>query len=180
MCSLRKKHEETYAHCVRVAMLAEKLADQIELSEKEKKSLMRGCFLHDIGKIMIPTEILDHKGKLNDTQWKIMKLHPVLGSEIVGAHPGIEEEIVLTVLHHHERWDGMGYPYNLRGEEIPFFSRVCAVVDAFDSMLSDRPYKKRKTIEDAKAELKKGMASQFDASLVDIFLDMPNEVLDIY
>lgn len=180
MCDLRRKHESTYTHSVRVAMLAEKLAEELNFKERQKKSLMRGCFLHDIGKMMIPNEVLNHEGKLSQKQWKIMELHPLLGAEIIELDPGIEENVVLTVRHHHERWDGKGYPDGLCGEEIPLFSRVCAVVDAFDCMLSDRPYKKRKTITDARKELWNSRGSQFDEEIVTSFLNLPNEMLDIY
>ncbi|MFD1175631.1 HD-GYP domain-containing protein [Paenibacillus puldeungensis] len=178
---LMNKHPETYHHCVRVAMLAEKIAEPLNISRREKGVLIRGCFLHDIGKSMIPWDIINQPGPLSLKQWKIMKLHPVLGAELVEANPAFGPDILDIVRYHHERWDGTGYPDGLKGKEIPFAARVCAVIDAFDSMTSERSYRERKlTISEAKLELVRYRERQFDPEIVDALMDLPEETLTIY
>lgn len=110
-----------------------------------------------------------------------MKLHPVLGAELVEANPAFGPDILDIVRYHHERWDGTGYPDGLKGKEIPFAARVCAVIDAFDSMTSERSYRERKlTINEAKLELVRYRERQFDPEIVDALMDLPEEMLTIY
>ncbi|MGG6313752.1 HD-GYP domain-containing protein [Paenibacillus macerans] len=178
---LMRKHPETYHHCIRVAMLAEKIAEPLGISGMEKDILVRGCFMHDIGKTMIPREIIEQTEPLTKQQWNIIKLHPLVGAELVEANPAFGPQIADIVRSHHERWDGTGYPDGLKGEEIPFAARVCAVVDAFDSMTSDRHYRERKlTMAEAKLELVRHRETQFDPDIVYALMKLPDDMLNIY
>ncbi|GGH37624.1 HD-GYP domain-containing protein [Paenibacillus segetis] len=177
---LWRKHPETYQHCVRVAILAEKIAVPMKLSSSSKDNLIRGCFLHDIGKAMIPKELILQRTPLTSEQWEIMKLHPVLGAEMVEANTGFSGEIIGLIRYHHERWDGKGYPEGLSGEQIPLSARICAVIDAFDSMLSHRPYVRRKHTSEARLELLRHAGTQFDPDVVHAFMKLREESLNIY
>jgi putative nucleotidyltransferase with HDIG domain len=177
---LRQKHAETYQHCIRVAILAEKIAEPLGLSEEDKRKLIRGCFLHDIGKTMIPRDLIMQTQPLSKEQWNIIKLHPLLGAEIMEEQTGFDEKIINIVHYHHERWDGSGYPAGLQGEGIPWFARICSVIDAFDSMLSDRPYGRKLTPAEAKLELLRHAGKQFDTEVVHAFMTLTDQTLNIY
>ncbi|MBW7453955.1 HD domain-containing protein [Paenibacillus sepulcri] len=180
MNSLEIKSPRTYQHGVRVAFLAEKFAPALQLDNSEKEMLIRGCFLHDIGKLFVPSRILEQEGPLSDQQWKIIKLHPELGAELLLEQVYTEQGIVDLVKHHHERWDGNGYPSGLKGKEIPFQARVCAILDAFDCMLTTRSYRKPVTFEEAKTELILHKNKQFDGEIVDLFLSLSEQMSDLY
>ncbi|GGF93910.1 hypothetical protein GCM10010912_43580 [Paenibacillus albidus] len=167
---LRNKHAETHRHSVRVAMLGEVMATSMELAEKERTHLVRGCFLHDIGKSFVPVHILDQQEPLSEDQWNILKMHPVIGAELAKDFPGIDAVVTDIIRYHHERWNGTGYPYGLQGENIPLLARVCSVIDAFDAMLSSRPYRRQTTLEQAKQELSACSGTQFDPGVVEQFL----------
>lgn len=176
---LLRKSPESYRHCVRVALLAEKIAPLLELHETEEiMPLVRGCFLHDLGKAMVPNTILHKKEPLNRHEWKIMRLHPELGEDILNQHKYVDRKIVEIVRHHHERFDGKGYPDRLAGEAIPLLARICTVADAFDSMLSDRPYRTRRTLDHARDELRANSGTQFDERIVECFLQL--NLSDLY
>lgn len=172
---LKQKTPETYEHCSRVALLAEKMAVALQFSKSETDRLMRGCFVHDLGKVMITREILYQRNPLTTEQWVIMKLHPELGAELLELQPNFDPAIIKLVRHHHERWDGNGYPDKLRGEEIPLYARICAVLDAYDSMTSNRPYSKAITPDQAREELLRHSGTQFDGHIVDVFLRVQQE-----
>ncbi|BBI35757.1 HD-GYP domain-containing protein [Cohnella abietis] len=180
MDHLQSKHKETYRHCVRVALLGEKLASALNMDPLSKAKLVRGCFIHDVGKIMISNQILDSNKPLSAEEWDLIKQHPRFGADILLETLELEEEVIELVLHHHERWDGKGYPHGLKGEEIPLLARVCSVVDAFDSMLAERPYRRRKTVEEAMCELERNMGTQFDPLIVQRFIPLLNEVSIMY
>ncbi len=177
---LAEKHPATYRHSVRVAILAEKLAISLKLNEEEKGKLVIGCFLHDVGKGLLPIELWNQREALSEEQWQTVRLHPTVGADLIQANSALGPEILLMIRHHHERWDGTGYPDGLQGEEIPFFARICAVADAFDSMLTEHPYVKMGSLDEAKRELVRGSGSQFDRRIVQAFLLLSNEMLDIY
>ncbi|MBA9083609.1 putative nucleotidyltransferase with HDIG domain [Fontibacillus solani] len=174
------KHPEIYQHSVRVSMLAEKIAVPLELSVSETAQLIRGCFVHDIGKIMIPRDVILNRGPLDDNQWDLIKLHPILGAELLESYPGFAPQITAVVRSHHERWDGQGYPEGLQGEEIHLFARICAVIDAFDSMTSNFTYRRRLNISEAKLELLRHAGTQFDPDIVHALMRLSNDTLDIY
>ena len=130
--------------------------------------------LHDIGKIAVPEAILNKPGKLTDEEFEIMKSHPTRGAEIIGPL-SLDDEIVHGVLHHHERWDGKGYPQGLAGEDIPMMAAVMAVGDAFDAMTTDRPYRKGMSKEDAIAEVRKNKGTQFHPDAADAMVELFEE-----
>lgn len=132
------------------------------------------CLLHDIGKIGVPLEILNKPGKLSDEEWEILRSHTEKGYVIANSNhelKGIAEEI----RHHHERWDGSGYPDGLSGESIPLLSRIIAVVDAYDAMINNRSYKSAISVSSAMEELEQCAGSQFDPFIVSEFLLMLKE-----
>ena len=132
------------------------------------------AMLHDIGKIGIPDQILGKRGALSDSEWDIMKTHPQIGYRIASNVTELSF-VANEILHHHERWDGTGYPSRLSGEQIPVNCRILSVVDTYDAMTNDRIYRKACSKEDALSEIMTCSGSQFDPQIVDIFL---NQVAD--
>ena len=143
---------ETELHVRRTRELGDRLSYRIGLSGYERDQLSLLCLFHDIGKVGIPREILNKAGKLNDSEREIMRSHAEKGYRIARATPELNV-IASAIRHHHENWDGSGYPDGLRGEAIPLLSRVISVVDAYDAMISDRPYRSAMSHEAAVAEL---------------------------
>lgn len=172
--ALRQTDTETEEHVIRTRTLAEYLGRRLNLSDWEQGSLALLCLLHDIGKIGIPLEILNKPGKLTDAEWELLKTHALKGYEIAAASVELEG-IADCILHHHECWDGSGYPDGLMRESIPLLSRIVAVVDAFDAMTNDRPYRPAIPWEAAFSELRRCAGVQFDPAIVAEFLDMMNE-----
>ena len=129
------------------------------------------CSVNDVGKITIDSEILNKPEKLTEEEWEIIKKHPEMGYRIAMASKELSN-IADYILYHHERWDGKGYPRGISGESIPLYSRIASIIDAFDSMIKDKPYKKKLTIEQAIEEIRKNSGTQFDPNLVDILIDI--------
>lgn len=177
MLRILTKDRDTYEHSLRVGKLAEILAFYCDFTDDQKRKLIIGCYLHDIGKIVIPDQILNKKSTLEVDEWEVMKQHTILGVILVENEGITDSEVIEIVRYHHERWDGSGYPYGLRGDEIPIFSRICSIVDAFDCMVSDRPYRKGMSIQQAKEELLSQNGKQFDPFYVEIFLRLPDLLL---
>ncbi len=171
--TLYEKNEETEEHCERLIKLSASLGKKLNLSQKELDQLQLLSTLHDIGKIGIPERILNKPGKLDAEEWVEMKKHPQIGYRIANASLELAP-IAEYILCHHERWDGMGYPQQLAGLKIPLLSRILSVVDAYDAMTQDRPYRKKLEQETAVKELRQNAGTQFDPNIVKIFL---NEVL---
>ncbi|WP_312854646.1 HD-GYP domain-containing protein [Pallidibacillus pasinlerensis] len=147
-----------------------------KFKESELRYFYYACLLHDIGKINIPDAILTKPGKLSDNEYEIIKTHPIVGAEAIKDVEGIADYIDV-VYHHHERWDGKGYPEGLVGEETPLLARITAVADAFDAMTSSRSYRPALPFEEACKRIEAGKGSQFDPKLVDLFLQIyPNWV----
>ncbi len=154
------------------------LGTKLGLSKPEMESLTYGSLLHDIGKIGVPDAILRKPGRLTQVEWIKMREHPLLGMQIL---KGIEslEGASLVVAQHHERWDGKGYPFGLRSNEIDRNARIFAVADSFDAMTSDRVYQTRKPHEAALVELTRCAGHQFDPEVVEVFaLIQPQEWID--
>jgi len=168
---INAKDKYTYGHVERVVTYSRLLADKLELNEKDKKDLIYGAYMHDIGKINIPKEVLNKNMPLTSEEWEIMKQHSLNGVEIIKSVESLKE-IIPIILHHHERYDGSGYPDNLKGNNIPYLVRMLTVVDSFDAMTSSRPYNKRKTYKEAIEELKRCSGTQFDKDIVDAFVQV--------
>ncbi|MGN0907897.1 MAG: diguanylate cyclase domain-containing protein [Bullifex sp.] len=162
---------ETELHVRRTRELGEKLSFRIGLSGYERDQLSLLCLFHDIGKVGIPGEILNKAAKLTDAEREIMRSHAEKGYRIARATPELNV-IASAIRHHHENWDGSGYPDGLSGESIPLLSRIISVVDAYDAMVSDRPYRKAMSHEAAIAELRKHSGHQFDPYIVRCFVSM--------
>jgi diguanylate cyclase (GGDEF)-like protein/putative nucleotidyltransferase with HDIG domain len=161
----------TYRHSKRVYQYAVDFSRKLDLTDHERKTLVLGALVHDIGKIEIPRDILNKKGKLDPLEWDIMKKHVTWGKEIISTNKNLEEVIPLVELHH-ERFDGNGYPYGLKGKTIPKLSRILSVVDSFDAMTTERPYQKTKTFAEAIIELRACSGKQFDPQYVEPFIKM--------
>jgi putative nucleotidyltransferase with HDIG domain len=172
--ALDLRDEETEGHSRRVTAYTIALAQTMGLESDDLRTIARGAFLHDIGKIATPDNILLKPGKLSSEEMTIMKEHCQRGYEIVRKIPFLREaaEIVYT---HQERFDGSGYPRGLRGEEIPLGARIFAIADSLDAMTSDRPYRKGTTFAAATQEIVQCAGKQFDPHIVKIFLAMPDE-----
>ena len=166
--SLETRDSETHGHSERVVSFSLRLGREMGLGRDELRSLEFGSLLHDIGKIGVPDAILRKPAALTDEEWKRMRVHPLLGRQIL---EGIEflEGAARVVAEHHEKWDGSGYPRGLRGEEIDLNARIFAVADAFDAMTSDRVYRAGRSYEEAAAELDAFAGSQFDPQVVAAF-----------
>lgn len=171
MTALAARSNETEEHVQRMKELAERTAAMMGLGQDEIDNVVMAAQFHDIGKMGIPDNILFKPGKLTDGEWIIMKKHCEIGHRIVSAAAEMGN-IANYVLSHHERWDGSGYPNQLKGEEIPIESRIVAVADAFDAMTNERVYKEKYDIEVAVTEIKRCSGAQFDPKVVEAFLDV--------
>jgi HD-GYP domain-containing protein (c-di-GMP phosphodiesterase class II) len=156
-------------HSARVTSIAEGLAGRLGWRGERLEALRLGGSLHDVGKIAVETRILRKPGPLDDAELAQIRRHPVTGARLVESFADFEPALPY-VLHHHERWDGEGYPHKLRGEAIPVEARVLGVADAFDAMTSLRPYRPALTVEQALAELERCAGTQFDPRLAETFV----------
>ena len=168
--SVEAKDGTTGDHCDRLKWGGRSFGTHLGLSEPEIRALERAGILHDIGKIGIPDAVLQKPGKLNPEEWQLMRRHPVIGAELL-APLRTMHRVVPIVRHHHERWDGKGYPDGLKGEEIPLLARVFQILDAFDALTSERPYKPAFTSEQSLEILEQEMAAgKWDPRLLREFL----------
>lgn len=157
------------AHQWRVYRLVDQLAVACSLPEAERRATGLAAVLHDVGKIALPPSLLVKPGPLTDEEWVLMHQHPSHGARILAAL-GLPDAVVAAVCHHHERWDGTGYPAGLRGTAIPLAARVVAVVDAYDAMTSDRPYRAAVSPEVACCTVAAERGAMFDPVIADAFL----------
>jgi GAF domain-containing protein len=167
--ALEARDAYTRGHSERVANLATRIAEQLGISEEERREIYSVALLHDIGKIGVRDSILHKSEMLSDEEWKVIQSHPVFGDAILTPLRFLTK-VAGMVKHHHERWDGSGYPDNLKGEDIPLASRIVAAADAFDAITSDRPYRDRMTREKALSILKAEAGRQFDPRVVEALL----------
>ena len=174
MRALDAKDNYTLEHTQNVAALSMKIAEKLNLNNKEKILLQISAYFHDIGKIGMPDNILQKSGALEEEEFNQIKSHPVIGSEIIGE---IEElrAVAKIIRHHHERYDGNGYPDRLAGEEIPYFSRILTVADVYDALTSKRVYKNELSKQFVLGEMKKNSGIQFDPAILEVFLEIADE-----
>ena len=183
--ALESRDRYTHGHSERVDFYSKVIAEELkesydwQIDDKYMEALHVESRLHDIGKIAIPDAVLNKPGKLNAEEYNLIKAHPVESARILSPIEDIKEHIEV-IRHHHERFDGRGYPSCLKNEEIPARSRIIAVADSYDAMTSDRSYRKAMPIEEAMTELEKHKGTQFDGQIVDAFISayqkgkMPN------
>ncbi len=164
----------TKGHSEHVALLAEQMGKALNLPVSDLQTLYWAGLVHDIGKILVPTSILNKPGKLTLDEYEMVKKHPVWGYQVLNTSEELQE-IAFIIKHHHERWDGNGYPDRLSGIDIPILSRILALVDTYDSMTSNRAYRTSLSYEDAKQIIARLSGDQLDPSLVEIFLGLPLE-----
>lgn len=170
LAAVEAKDTYTKGHSERVARHALAIGQALGLSPEELRALFCAAILHDIGKIAIPCEVLRKPGPLDDEQYALVKTHAARGAEMLEGIPGLTE-IVPVIYHHHEWYDGRGYPDGIAGEQIPLASRIIAVADAYDAMVSERPYRPPLGPHAAVDELKRASGTQFDPAVVAAFLN---------
>jgi putative nucleotidyltransferase with HDIG domain len=171
VASIQMRDFYTEEHSYRVADLAVKIAEGYGCSANEIASLRIASLLHDVGKISVPDNILLKRDMLSTEEYEIIKNHPSVGEEMLSTVLLFDKERNI-IRHHHERWDGTGYPSGLSGERIPLLARILAVADSYDAMTNDRPYRKGMSVDHAIMELKKNGNIQLDRKVVDIFLNV--------
>ncbi len=174
--ALETRDVETQAHARRVRGYSLALARAHGVPESQLRDIEHGVLLHDIGKIGIPDAILLKPGPLTPAEWAIMRRHPEMGRQMIEKIPFLRGAVPI-VYHHHERWDGTGYPLALRGEAIPLGARIFAAADALDAMTFDRPYSRAISFEAARREIRRCAGTHFDPAVVETFLGTPLETL---
>ena len=172
---LKQIHPHTYAHSINVSNHSVILGKKLNLNVHDLEILQFAGLFHDIGKLKIPESILKKPGKLTDEEFEEMKKHPIYSVELLKAAGIMNVDILKTILYHHERVDGKGYPKGLPKNTIPYLSKIIAVTDSFDAMTSNRCYRQGLNLEQAKQELINGRGSQFDSEVVTAFLETIEE-----
>ena len=178
MQALETRDLETHGHSERVVTFSLRLGHELGLEKDSLRDLELGALLHDIGKIGVPDAILRKPAKLTEDEWETMKLHPIHGKKILRNIKFLEGASQI-VAQHHEKWDGSGYPFGLRGEDIDIGARIFSVVDAFDAMVSNRVYRKGCSYQSALEELEKCAGTQFDPMIIEAFKQIPKEDWEI-
>jgi putative two-component system response regulator len=169
--ALDLRDRETEGHTQRVTNLVIRFAKAVGLSDADLEHIGRGALLHDIGKLGIPDVILHKPGKLTEEEWQIMRMHPVYAHQWLSSINFLEPALTIPYAHH-EWWNGTGYPRGLKGREIPIAARLFAIVDVWDALRSDRPYRSAMPKAEVLEYIRDHSASQFDPSLIDVFFDL--------
>jgi HD-GYP domain-containing protein (c-di-GMP phosphodiesterase class II) len=181
ICALNQmldlKDLNTGVHSTRLAEWAVRIGRELGLDDARLEDIEVAALLHDAGKVGVPDAILKKEGPLDDTEWRIMRMHPEFSWAVLRLVPGLEKAS-LYALHHHEKFDGSGYPSGLKGREIPIGARIVSVIDAFDAMVAERPYKHGIPTDEALRRLVQDRATHFDPDVVDVFLPMAQAELD--
>ncbi len=174
------RDNETGNHIIRMSRYAQLIALAYGLPKEQAETILNAAPMHDIGKIGIPDRILLKPGKLSEEEWRMMQNHVVIGSKILSGHQsGLMETAQRIALHHHEKWDGSGYPNGLKGEEISIEGRICALADVFDALLSVRPYKKPWSVEEALTLIESEAGRHFDPELAPLMRQILPEILKV-
>lgn len=178
--TLELKDPYTRGHSERVAEYAQILAKESnQFNDDELKSFYYACLLHDIGKVNIPDTILTKPGKLTKEEFELIKTHPIVGAKAVEDVEGIAD-FMDVILHHHERWDGKGYPIGLKGDTISLAARITAIADAFVAMTSSRSYRSALPLQVAYNRVLEGKGTQFDPQLVELFIKVYPSWIKVY
>ncbi len=167
---LRRTRPSTYQHCVRVARISHAMGRAYGFDDARLKQLASTAMMHDIGKILVPESILMRPRKPTRLEQFILHLHPSFGA-LLATYFNLSPELRIRTEHHHERWDGKGYPHRLGGEDIPLMARIVQVADTYDAIVSNRAYNKPREHNEAVAELRQHTGKQFDPRVVEAFLD---------
>jgi len=178
-CTLEEKDPYTSGHSERVCYYSDFISKRLSLRFKERTEIQIASYLHDIGKIGISNRFINKKGTLTSTDWAIIKQHTKKSIELL-VPLNLSPNIIAYIQHHHERFDGSGYPDGLAGDRIPLGARIIAIADSYDSMTSDRPYRKPLSSSEAKTELLKFGGEQFDPNLVSVFLNVLREMEEVF
>ncbi len=174
------RDNDTYDHAQRVGELSRFIAEQSEMDAQKIFEIRMAAPLHDIGKIGIPDAILFKNGSFTDDEWKVMRTHTQIGAEILKSQNPILQCAERIALYHHEKYDGSGYLKGLKGEEIPVEARIVSIADAFDEMISKRPYKDERTFQESLGELMDKAGTQFDPQYVDKFVIIADKIERLY
>ncbi len=166
--AVETRHPWTRGHAHRVVGLAVAAARTLGWSDEALGNVRAGSLLHDVGKLAVPAAVLAKPGPLTAAELAEVRRHPAIGSVLVSSLPGARRALP-SILHHHERWDGTGYPDGLAGEQIPLAARVFAVADALDALTTDRPYRQAVSWEPARQEIRRGTGTQFDPAMVEAY-----------
>lgn len=178
VAALEAKDQFTADHSLRVSDMAEQICKAISLSETQTEMIHMAAHVHDIGKIGIPDAILVKPGPLDHEEWLQIRRHPRIGAEILNQSTGLGE-IARIVLHHHERWDGKGYPDGVRGCDIPLGSRIIAVCDSIDAMIGKRPYRAPLSQAECREEIRRNSGVMYDPNIVKVVLQQWDKIVPI-
>ena len=174
------RDNETGLHIIRMSLFSQLLGKVAGMGDSEAEMLLQTSPMHDIGKIGIPDSILLKPGKLNREEWETMQTHTTIGAKILSDHPSeLFQTARIIALTHHEKWNGMGYPQGIAGNDIPLVGRLVAVADVFDALTSKRPYKEPWPVDKAVAQLEQDSGKHFDPTLVDSFKEALQDILKI-
>lgn len=172
--TINAKDHYTEEHSARVSNMSVAFAKYLNLKDSDIEDLRIAALFHDIGKIGIPDKILLKEGKLTNEEYDTIKLHPLIGANIIGSSD-IFKHLAPIILYHHERVDGKGYPNGLNGKDIPYLAKILSICDSFDAIISKRPYKEENSLEFGIEQLKNSINKQFDKDLVNSFISMLND-----
>ena len=172
------RDKETEGHTQRVTNMTVTIAKKLNIPEDEIVHIRRGALLHDMGKLGVPDHILFKPGKLDEEEWKIMRKHPQYAYDMLYPIEYLRSALDIPYSHH-EKWDGSGYPQGLKGEEIPLAARIFSVVDVWDALSSDRPYREGWPKEKVIAYILENSGSHFDPQVVDVFIELLNQMDEI-
>ena len=174
------KDQVTARHIQRMSEYCAVIARGLEMAAADVELVMHASRMHDVGKIAIPDAILQKPAALDPAEWEVMRQHPGIGAAILDNSPSqVLQAGRVIALHHHERWDGGGYPGGMSGEQIPLWGRICAVADVFDAVTSERPYKRAFSNDEAMRMLREGRGAHFDPHLIDVFFERADDILAV-